>query len=85
MVVISKRNVIFHGVAGVEPYALKRGDITVVPSWVSNTQLFKDLVSDGLIAVSDSHSDNVIETKVAIADKAETKSRKRARSAVKDE
>lgn len=67
MLVISQRNAIIRD--GENVYTLKRDVMDPnVPAWVLEQFLFKALLADGLISVSDSTSDKEVEKAVAAAE-----------------
>lgn len=57
MLVMSKRNIIIPSMDGTAQCRLFRGDIKEIPSWVSKTKYYKELVKDGKIIPVSSKKD----------------------------
>lgn len=73
MFIVSKRNVLFRSGDGELNHGVVAGYMGIVPDWVADTDLFKDMVSDGLIVVTKSARDKDV---TAAVEAAETKSRR---------
>ena len=80
MFIFSKRNVLFRN--GDETHFVRTGYVGEVPEWVPRTQLFKDMVADGLIVVTSSTKDPVVEKAYEQADATEKKARTRHKAKV---
>lgn len=83
--VISKRNIIIPSSDGRQAFPIPKDYIGTVPTWVTKTKYFKDLVKDGKIAVSSTTKDKAMEQADAEAKKAEQEAREKAKAAAEVE
>lgn len=83
--VISKRNIIIPSPDGCQAFPILKDYIGTVPTWVTKTKYFKDLVKDGKIAISSTTKDKAMEQADAEAKKAEQEAREKAKAAAEVE
>lgn len=57
MFILSKRNILFRTPDGAQTHLVRRDFIGNVPDWIGQTRYFRQLVTDGVIAVPETSKD----------------------------